>query len=201
MTATIYLVRHGETTWNRSGRMHGRGDSPLTLHGARQAESTGQHLQARLDGTDIRFWSSPQGRSRQTTAIICDVLSHDYEEVVFDDRLADISLGDRDGYAGWAQLAQDYPEEAEQRRLNPWHYRHPNGESSQMVQDRVSPLLASWTAGGGVHVVVSHGVPIKILRGLYLGLSQEQTYQLARPQNAFHQLHGDRIAEIGIGLS
>jgi broad specificity phosphatase PhoE len=200
MTATIYLIRHGETTWNRIGRLQGQADSPLTLKGTRQAEAVGHALRAELAERPFRFWSSPLARTRQTSAIICDVLGHDYETITFDDRLMEITLGDRDGYAGWRELARDFPEEAEIRRKDPWNFRHPNGESSQMVQDRVRPILAEWKAKGGVHVVVSHGVAIKILRGLQLSLTEAETFALDRPQEAFHRLHGDGIDVIGVTM-
>ena len=197
---TIYLLRHGETTWNRAGRLQGHANSPLTLLGTRQAEAMGKLLERLLHGTAFHFWSSPQDRSRQTAAIICDVIGHDYEAVRFRDQLMDIALGDRDGYPGWRELARDFPEEAAARRKDPWRYRHPNGESSQCVQERVTPLLSEWIRTGGVHVAVSHGVPIKILRGLYTGLSESETYDLDRPQNAIFRLQGGQIEEIGIGL-
>ena len=200
MSATIYLIRHGETTWNRIGRLQGQADSPLTFKGTQQAAAVGEALRAELGDTPFRFWSSPLRRTCQTAAIICDVIGHDYEAISFDDRLKGITLGDRDGYAGWRELARDFPEEAEIRRKDPWNFRYPNGESSQMVQDRVRPLLAEWKAEGGVHVVVSHGVAIKILRGLQLNLTEAETFALDRPQEAFHRLVADRIDTIEVTL-
>ena len=201
MTAIIYLVRHSETTWNRIGRLQGRADSPLTLHGTKQAEAAGRCLRPCLVGKDFSVWSSPQRRSRQTAAIICDIIDHDYEDVIIDDRLMDISLGDRDGYVGWHALARDFPDEAEERRRDPWHYCHPNGESSHMVQERVRPLFETWRSAGGTHLVVSHGVPIKILRGLHLGLNEAETYALDRAQDVVHRLSGTVIDGIGLDLS
>lgn len=199
MSTTIYLARHGETTWNRAGRLQGQSDSPLTARGILQAEAMGQALHHAVAGTPCQLWASPIGRARQTAAIVCDVMAHPYEAVRFDDRLMEITLGDRDGYAGWRELARDFPEEAERRRRDPWNFRHPNGESSQMVQDRVRPLLGQWNAAGGLHVVITHGVVSKILRGLHLGLSREQTYALDRPQDALHRLHQDGVDIIRTG--
>jgi len=193
MPATIYLIRHGETTWNRIGRLQGQADSPLTLHGTRQAEAIGNALCQHLATFNYTMWASPLNRTRQTASIICDVIGHEYEAITFDERLMEITLGDRDGYPGWRELARDHPKEAEVRRRDPWNFRHPNGESSQMVENRVRPLLGEWERLDGVHVVVSHGVAIKIIRGLYLSLTTDEIMMLERPQEAFHRLRGGRI--------
>ena len=44
--ATIYLLRHGETVWNREGRLQGQRDSPLTARGIAQAGALGDLLDA-----------------------------------------------------------------------------------------------------------------------------------------------------------
>ena len=46
---TIYLVRHGETEWNRDGIVMGQSDSPLTAQGIEQAKKTATTLK------DIKF--------------------------------------------------------------------------------------------------------------------------------------------------
>lgn len=44
MPGTVLLVRHGETTWNRDGRIQGWADATLTDRGRRQARAVGAHL-------------------------------------------------------------------------------------------------------------------------------------------------------------
>ncbi|MFP4609216.1 MAG: histidine phosphatase family protein, partial [Candidatus Aenigmatarchaeota archaeon] len=40
----LYIARHGETEWNREGRLQGWDDSPLTSLGEKQAEALGERL-------------------------------------------------------------------------------------------------------------------------------------------------------------
>lgn len=44
MSTTVYLIRHGETEWNMSGRWQGHADVPLNDVGRRQATLLAQHL-------------------------------------------------------------------------------------------------------------------------------------------------------------
>ena len=200
MKNTVYLFRHGQTTWNRAGRLQGQADSPLTLLGTQQAEAIGETLKDIIGEQKYVFWSSPLGRTKQTTSIICDTIEFRYEEVVFDDRLVEITLGDRDGYKSWKALLEDFPEDMARREKDPWNFFHPNGESSQMVQERLRPFIKKICDIDGLHIIVTHGVVSKIIRGMYLDLTPEEVFSLDRPQDAFHILHNGRIQEIKVEL-
>ena len=113
---------------------------------------------ARCLGRRCAGAASPLGRTRQTAAIICDMAGLSYEAVQFDDRLMEITLGAHDGYHGWAALDRDFPEQAAARKADPWHYRHPGGESSEMVRERLLPVLDELRAATGPHIVIAHGV-------------------------------------------
>ena len=47
----MFPVRHGETEFNRAGRIQGRLDSPLTPTGVAQAKAIGRHLKALIGPT------------------------------------------------------------------------------------------------------------------------------------------------------
>lgn len=200
MDSTIYLIRHGETVWNRTGRLQGHLDAPLTHAGLAQAHAIGRDLRQVLGGADFLMTASPLGRTRQTAAIIAEHLGLDFDAIVLDDRLKEITLGDHDGYGGWDKIDRDHPELAEQRRRDPWNFQHPNGESTQMVQDRLRPVLEHLKATPGIHVMIAHGVVNKVFRGLYLGLSKEETFALDRPQNAYFRLTGGTEARLEVDV-
>ena len=65
MPATLYLLRHGETTWNRIGRLQGQLDAPLTRLGLAQIDAVAHCLAGLVNGTSFRLVASPLGRTRQ----------------------------------------------------------------------------------------------------------------------------------------
>jgi broad specificity phosphatase PhoE len=63
----LYLARHGETDWNREGRLQGSADIALNGTGRRQAEVLAERLRdVHLDAV----YSSELRRSRDTAAIV-----------------------------------------------------------------------------------------------------------------------------------
>ena len=63
----LYLVRHGETDWNRARKIQGQVDIPLNEFGIHLAEETGKGLKD--IPVDLCF-TSPLGRAKQTAEII-----------------------------------------------------------------------------------------------------------------------------------
>jgi broad specificity phosphatase PhoE len=63
---TIYVVRHGQTDWNREGRIQGGTDNPLNATGQEQAAALARTL-AKVK-VDAVYTSSHQ-RARQTAAV------------------------------------------------------------------------------------------------------------------------------------
>ena len=81
--SAIWLIRHGETQWSRSGQHTGRTDIPLTLQGERNADA----VRAELEGlTPALVLCSPMSRAKETArragltpdAITDDLLEWDY---------------------------------------------------------------------------------------------------------------------------
>jgi len=192
-TATIFLVRHGETEWNRSRRYQGWSDSPLTAAGIAQAEAIGEGLRALPEAATAEIVASPLGRARRTAEIIAECLGRG-APIRFEDRLKEISLGSWDG------LHRD-----EIAALSPgifdhdyfeWYFRTPDGETYDAFAGRVGAWLAG--VGDAPLIVVAHGIVTRILRGLYAGLPRSQALSLPVPQDRIFRLAGGAIEEIEV---
>ena len=59
----LYIVRHGETLWNREKRLQGREDIELSENGRKVARLTGEAL---MDTRIDKIFSSPLKRAYET---------------------------------------------------------------------------------------------------------------------------------------
>lgn len=90
MHTTLYLIRHGETEWNRLGKFQGSKDISLCEDGISQAK----YLAERLDGNFDYLYTSPLTRAKKTAQIICKKSKID--PIIFDD-MREINYGEWEG--------------------------------------------------------------------------------------------------------
>jgi broad specificity phosphatase PhoE len=184
---TIFLVRHGETEWNRDGRVQGHLDSPLTARGREQAQRAGATLADLLDGEpNFLLLASPLGRAQASAALIRAALGPIVTEWRLDDRLKEVSWGRWEGLTR-AEIAAREAELWRWREADPWHRPPPGGESHAMLAERARSWLES-VAGLPRLIVVGHGAWGRALRGVYQGLRPEQAEALDEPQDALFRL-------------
>ena len=117
----IYLIRHGETVWNRASRLQGHKDTPLTMKGVKQAQALGFALKGVLKNkTPSFFYSSPIGRAKQTAAIISDIIDFDVERIEYKSSLKEITFGDWDGL-NMQEILTQYKTSWEKRKTDKWN--------------------------------------------------------------------------------
>ena len=90
----LYLIRHGETDWNRLLRFQGREDVPLNETGIRQAEACGKAL---ADSGIQAVFTSPLKRARRTGEIIAAASGLGCEKVFDLPELIERDLGEYSG--------------------------------------------------------------------------------------------------------
>lgn len=96
----IYIVRHGETLWNREKRLQGRVDIELSDSGREAARLTGQAL---METPIDLIFSSPLKRAYETAVLIRN--GRDIE-IRTDDRLRELSFGHFEG-DNFSELLKD----------------------------------------------------------------------------------------------
>jgi probable phosphoglycerate mutase len=191
---TIYYVRHGETDWNVAGRLQGRHDVPLNALGHAQATHCGDILRelfARIgrDPADFDYVSSPLGRARETMELVRPPLGLAPDGYCLDDRLAEISFGDWEGFT-IAQLHTRDPQRIAAREHDKWHFVPPGGESYKAMSGRMGDWYENL-----VHdtVAVAHG---GTARGLiaYLGIAKPAAAPLIDiAQGVVYVFEGERV--------
>ena len=170
----LYLVRHGQSEWNRIGRIQGRSESPLTDLGREQAAALGRMLRAVLPDPGLDIVASPLARAFETAEIIAGELGRTADEVRADRRINDFDVGVLAGYPGWDAVAADHPELARLRLEDPIRFQPPGGESGADVLARARDFLAEREAVGRDTLVVCHGVINKFIRAAAARASPEE---------------------------
>ncbi|OIQ08885.1 phosphoserine phosphatase 1 [Moorella thermoacetica] len=161
----VYLVRHGETEWNNSGRYQGHSDIALSPNGRRQAELLRERFcRVHLDAV----FTSDLRRARETAAIIAAPHGLKINEVP---ALREINFGVWEGLT-YQEIIANHPREWEAWRQDPGATIIPGGESFQQVQERA---LAAFNGildreRGRNLLVVAHGGSLRALICGILGL-------------------------------
>ncbi len=195
---TLYLVRHGQTEWNASGRMQGRLDSPLTALGRQQADAHGRTLKA-LGGVDAVV-ASPLGRTRKTAALVNAHLS---APLRYDDALMERDCGEWSGLTA-EEIAARYPDSWRARGEDPFHHRPPQGENLEDMGARVRDCLVDLLGGSARRVaLVTHGIMSRVIIRHVLDLTPELVVAVRHPNELFYRLEvrpdGVRVAHFLAG--
>jgi broad specificity phosphatase PhoE len=141
-----------------------------------------------------RIIASPLGRAQHTARLIREHAGLRCE-IVADPRLAEISLGKWDGMLR-ADIEQALPDYDAGRKRWSWFLDAPDGERFETISARLRDWLNEAVRLDGYTIAVSHGVSGRILRGLFLGLSQDEMLKQEIPQDACFRLFEGRIEKI-----
>ncbi|RED45848.1 histidine phosphatase family protein [Aestuariispira insulae] len=187
MYPELFVIRHGETVWNREGRWQGHKNAPLTDLGKWQAARQGEilrdlGLQSRLDLTCL---SSPLGRACETAEIALGALGCVFQ---LHDGLKEVSLGRWEGLSREDILGADSVSSDQQSVVLSWD-QAPEGEGYDAARMRAEQFLAGLQ---GPSILVTHGAFSAVLRGLWLGLGREESMALSMEQGCVFHLSGGK---------
>jgi broad specificity phosphatase PhoE len=178
---SIYLVRHGQTAWNKEEIFRGRTDVPLDETGMKQAELAGQYFKGiKIHG----IYSSPLARAWETAQKIAHF--HDLKVQPLQGIL-DMSFGKWEGQSH-QDIQKNDKEAYRMWKEEPHLARLPGGESLDDVRVRAMVALEEVIRNhsGKTLVLVSHRVVNKVLICGILGLDNSHFWQITQDTTAIN---------------
>ena len=164
---TLYLVRHGETDWNKDQRYQGQTDIPLNETGRAQAARNGEILKSLMPGiASADFISSPLSRAIETMEILRRSLGLDVKAYRLEPKLLEVHYGHWEGHLA-SELLRSDPEGVAGKNADVFGWRPRGGESYADLQDRISDWLQIVDRDT---VAITHGGVSRVARGAVLGL-------------------------------
>jgi broad specificity phosphatase PhoE len=151
----VWLVRHGETEWSKSGQHTGRTDIPLTATGEQQGKALGRQLAGRQFALVL---TSPLARARET----CRLAGFDAAARVSDD-LLEWNYGIYEGRTTAAVRA-------DQPGWSIWTTPIPQGETVEQVGERARRVIERADAVAGDVALFAHAHFLRILGACWIGL-------------------------------
>lgn len=145
----LYLVRHGETDWNKARRIQGSTDIPLNDTGRAQALDTARLLSRR---SFDRVVASPLSRALETGSIIASHLGLAEPEI--DPGMIERNYGEAEGFT-FDDIALHFPDDAPV----------PGRERRSVLRARVETALLGIAERhpGETVVVATHGAVIRAI--------------------------------------
>jgi broad specificity phosphatase PhoE len=150
----IYLIRHGETEWSRTGKHTSHTDVPLTPNG----EAMARQLATRLKDTHFSLvLTSPRLRARAT----CELAGLSNAQI--EANLAEWNYGQVEGLRS-SEISQSHPE------WSLWQHGSPGGETPAEVCARADQLIVRLIECSGNVALFSHGHFGRVLAARWIGL-------------------------------
>ncbi len=174
----LYLVRHGETLFNRRCLIQGVCNSPLLLEGVAQALHT---RKVYLEGKNIQYdhvYSSPEGRCIQTTELLTSMPYEtrvDLHEMCF----------------GKLECAPDYL--AGPASEFSTYYGKIGGETTEQVQKRMNKVLFEIMNDPDCHnaLVIAHGCANEAFLDYWKPNSEDRSVKTLNNCSVLHFLFDD----------
>ncbi len=168
-----YLVRHGQTEWNKKLTFRGRIDIPLNERGRQEANAIAETLK---DKNINAIYTSPLKRSIETAQ---PTASFFHLEIVHAQGLIDISYGNWEGLT-FNEIKKSYRDQYIKWEKRPELIRFPNGETLDEARERSFSAFKDIVKGnpGKSILIIPHRVINKVLLCAILGLSNSHFWEI-----------------------
>lgn len=150
----IFLLRHGETDWNKEGRIQGHTDIPLNQKGRLQIAQTAKGLADIYPNIDLVI-CSPLSRARESAEIAAENLHYPISQIVEEPMVIERCFGEAEGMTA-EERARKYPN----YQYSDTGYRFPGMEEYEDLMKRADNIfqkIVNTYKDKGNILVVSHG--------------------------------------------
>jgi len=175
----IFLVRHGQTTWNLEKRWQGSKNSNLTALGVQQAQKTKEYLdKCHIDSAYV----SPLQRAQDTMTILLE--DKDIQAIILDD-IQELNIGPWEGVTQ-EDTKQTDPHEFHNFWKAPDRFSLKGAETFYELQKRVVQALNTiFNKHEGCNILlVSHWISIKVALAHFSTTPISKLPSMNNPQNA-----------------
>ncbi|OCW55609.1 histidine phosphatase family protein [Hoeflea olei] len=191
----LYVIRHGQTDYNKEDRLQGARDIPLNDTGRAQATGNGRTL-AGLESLELPLpefdWvASPLGRTRETMELVRKAAGLEPRDYRTDQLLIELSFGDWEGHT-LEEVAAHSPHLIEQREQGKWDFRPPGAraESYAMLAQRIDRFLETVTRPT---ICVAHGGVVRALFNRIGHVPGDEAAMIDIPQDRVLKIDGASI--------
>jgi probable phosphoglycerate mutase len=185
----LLFVRHGETDWNKQEKIQGSTDTDLNETGLQQAQELGKELEK--ESNKIRkIYTSRLKRAKLTAEMIAQ---HIGATVIVLDGLEELDLGIWEGLS-WTEVQARYPEEFAAFAANRRYTQIRDGESYQIMLDRLFAALGKVINEREEEVLlVTHSAVIRGLMTYLAGVPFEDMMQFKIPNMSVYKVNSEEI--------
>jgi len=182
----LYLVRHGETHYNREDRIGG--DSDLTDKGREQAKALAEHF------ATIRIpiiFTSNYKRTLQTAEPIAE--RQDPCSIIALPEFNEIHAGICEGMT-YEEIRRNMPHVARARGPNKYRYVYPEGEGYKTMEDRVHRGLKKVFFLNNYDeniMIVGHRAVNRMILSCFLSRQEEEIPYIYMPQDRYYHIQID----------
>lgn len=172
MLTELFLIRHGETDWNKKSIFQGQTDIDLNQKGIKNAKKI---VDLFTDITPDYIYSSDLKRAKNTAAFLAEEKNINLKK---DKKLREINFGDWEGLT-FAEIKNQFSDDVDKWQQNPILNSPSGGEKLNDFKKRVKTFFEDLLNKhqGKKIVVFTHGGVIKVYLTILFSLKTEKFWQ------------------------
>ncbi len=178
MHGIIYITRHGESQFNKTGQLGG--NSSLTDNGKEYAIK----LHNLLGKKDLKIYTSQLERTIQTSKYF------NIDNIERYSFLNEIDAGIFDGYT-YNEILNKCPEDYAARKLDKYNYRYPEGESYDDLKKRVVSIFKCIKNEKKDILIICHNAVLRIIYSVLFDIQNSEIPHIDIPLHTLFKITSD----------